>query len=629
MTVTSGFFNSVNHDRKYNAEEISSIFDGVILDGVYQGFGEALKVEGTSTANQVKIGTGRAWFNHTWTLNDEALYLTIPSGNSTYPRIDVIVLEVNNNASVRQNSIKCITGVAASSPIKPSLTNTTDIHQYPLAYINRPKGTSNIISASDIENKIGTSECPIVTGVLEVLNDDRFIAQTIANLTDDFNSWFEGIKGMLDEDAATSLANKISALEKSFNTKIASIYSMFSSFAIGDNLGSSITQDQLKDIKNGTFSGKLGDYWYINGNIYMIIGVDDFYSTNITCEVKGRHHLSILASLASKLSDTYNIEYTDTMYDSAVATASDRYAYIVNFAYTNNGSYSVSYMVKNVFLPYEKLIEPPKKYIDYIKNDIGSICLSHPIWANDGFINIKQVPVTYSYLDESLIPTKDSTYYMAVSTSSVMPTARLFNVGNSKLPFNNGDELIDIYKTFNSLTPFWMLLREKYASSILKQRVINIKNAKIPENDTAIVYTAPSYTNNFYNYAYSLDFYNSRASVSTSMTYSAIYDDNSSLYTPIQSEYSKYYGYKDGLIYDLNGWYGPSTILNGPSINAASVNLNAINYGKSGDELEEYKYNTPNNYTNKAPYATYKTTISDTKQLVASSQRLGSILICI
>ena len=34
MAVTSGFFNSVNHDRLYDAEQLSSIFDGIIIDGV-------------------------------------------------------------------------------------------------------------------------------------------------------------------------------------------------------------------------------------------------------------------------------------------------------------------------------------------------------------------------------------------------------------------------------------------------------------------------------------------------------------------------------------------------------------------------------------------------------------------
>ncbi len=36
MSVTFGFYNSVNGDRKYDAIQMSSIFDGIIRDGVFQ-----------------------------------------------------------------------------------------------------------------------------------------------------------------------------------------------------------------------------------------------------------------------------------------------------------------------------------------------------------------------------------------------------------------------------------------------------------------------------------------------------------------------------------------------------------------------------------------------------------------
>ena len=39
MSVTYGFYNSINGDRKYNALEMSSIFDGIIVDGVYMSIG--------------------------------------------------------------------------------------------------------------------------------------------------------------------------------------------------------------------------------------------------------------------------------------------------------------------------------------------------------------------------------------------------------------------------------------------------------------------------------------------------------------------------------------------------------------------------------------------------------------
>ena len=69
MSISYGFYNSINHDRKYNAEQISSIFDGIITDGVYHSIGNAFSVT-PGTDMSVNVASGRAWFNHTWTLND-------------------------------------------------------------------------------------------------------------------------------------------------------------------------------------------------------------------------------------------------------------------------------------------------------------------------------------------------------------------------------------------------------------------------------------------------------------------------------------------------------------------------------------------------------------------------------
>ena len=46
MAFTCGFFNSENGDRKYNAEQMSAIFDGIIADGVFTTIGDHMAVAG-------------------------------------------------------------------------------------------------------------------------------------------------------------------------------------------------------------------------------------------------------------------------------------------------------------------------------------------------------------------------------------------------------------------------------------------------------------------------------------------------------------------------------------------------------------------------------------------------------
>lgn len=207
MTITSGFFNSVNHDRTYDAEQISSIFDGIIKDGVYESIGDAFMVTPNSDLNDsVIVGTGRAWFDHTWTLNDAQFSLTLDEPNTLYGRIDYVVIDVNREQDVRKNTLKIVRGTMSDNPQEPVLINTDRHKQYPIAKIDVPAGASRKISASDITYLVGTEKCPLVTGVLEALNITNYFKQYDA----EFNEWFEGIKDIFGSaDPMTEFANLI------------------------------------------------------------------------------------------------------------------------------------------------------------------------------------------------------------------------------------------------------------------------------------------------------------------------------------------------------------------------------------------------------------------------------------
>ena len=203
MAVTYGFYDSLNGDRKYTSVQFSYLFNSLIKDGVFMHIGEHLNVK-ESTGMQVNVGSGFAWFNSTWTRNDTDLPLDITISDLLQTRIDVIVLEVEETVSSRTNSIKVITGTPASDPQKPSLTNTKDIHQYPLAYVTVGVGVTSITQAN-IENCIGTDPCPFVTGVLDTIDATTLIAQWEAQ----FNEWFENLEDTLSGDVAGNLLSMI------------------------------------------------------------------------------------------------------------------------------------------------------------------------------------------------------------------------------------------------------------------------------------------------------------------------------------------------------------------------------------------------------------------------------------
>lgn len=203
MSVTFGFYNSLDGDRKYNASQLSSLFEGLINDGVFASIGTSLMVV-ANAGMTVNVGIGRAWFNRTWTDNDAELPLTLDASEILLNRIDAIVLEVASASDVRTNSIKIIKGTPASEPVVPTLTLTDGLYQYPLAYIYVGKGVTSI-AQENITNKVGSSDCPLVTGILEVVNADELLVQWAA----EFETWFDNLQAQMAGDVATNLQNQI------------------------------------------------------------------------------------------------------------------------------------------------------------------------------------------------------------------------------------------------------------------------------------------------------------------------------------------------------------------------------------------------------------------------------------
>lgn len=216
MSVSSGFFNSLNGDRKYNAAQMSAIFDGLIIDGVFASIGTAFAVKAAGGLT-VNVGIGKAWFDHTWTVNDSILPMTAPEAEVLLDRIDAVVLEVNGMESVRENTIKFVKGNPSSAPSRPTLTNEGNVHQYPLGYIYRKYGTA-VINQADITPMVGTESTPFVTGILQTISLDELLGKWqdeldrftdarsqevddwIAQEESDFTAWFNKMKADLQQE---------------------------------------------------------------------------------------------------------------------------------------------------------------------------------------------------------------------------------------------------------------------------------------------------------------------------------------------------------------------------------------------------------------------------------------------
>lgn len=247
MAISCGFFNSLydpsgQPDRLYGAEEISRLFDGLIIDGVYEHIGNAFAVHAVEGHMAITVGSGRCWFNHTWLYNDAIIRFGLDAAYELLNRYDSVVVEIDSSVEVRNATIKIIRGEGSANPVPPTLVNNAYVHQYRLANIY-VAADSDIITDSNIEYLVGRGETPYITAPLTIINADEHFRKWDAELdefvsskteeadtaittkttelntfimtkTAEFDAWFDVIKDILDESTAGHLQSEIEALNK-------------------------------------------------------------------------------------------------------------------------------------------------------------------------------------------------------------------------------------------------------------------------------------------------------------------------------------------------------------------------------------------------------------------------------
>lgn len=223
MALTCGFFNSQNGDRRYNAKDFGSIFDGVIRDGVFQSEGNQFMVtpkgiDGDKSGGmKVYVASGRGWFLHTWTLNTSDASVSLSASDSLQDRIDAIVLDVNHNTSTRANSLKAKKGKTYSSITWPpatsikndfSFADTPDHKEIPLAYVRVRAKSTSISGDADIFNVVTKTSYggpPWVTGPLTIV-DTNSIYSHIEGMWANFMASAQGELDALLTDGQHTLA---------------------------------------------------------------------------------------------------------------------------------------------------------------------------------------------------------------------------------------------------------------------------------------------------------------------------------------------------------------------------------------------------------------------------------------
>ena len=249
----SSFFNSVSHDRTYRAEDWAEYFASFIGNGVFPVPSTGLQVVVDNGMNLL-LKAGKAWINGYFYNNTSDLTITIGTADGQLNRIDRIVVRWDLTNRIISAEVK--SSAYSASPTAPALQRDADIYELALADVYVGAGVTTITQSNITDQRLNTSLCGVVAAVVDQIDTEAFNAQLQAwfaeyqslsaaeyntlvsymnslklqgntqydafeqHMADfeaqaaaEFNSWFNGLQEVLDENAAANLMNITNALD--------------------------------------------------------------------------------------------------------------------------------------------------------------------------------------------------------------------------------------------------------------------------------------------------------------------------------------------------------------------------------------------------------------------------------
>ena len=163
-----GFFNAVNKDRTYNADDFNTFFDGILSEtGVYKKNGGRMKVV-PNEGMTVNVLTGKARILSHWVNISIAENVTIPLSDMLLARYDAIALRYD--IEKRDVKLIVIVGEPSENPEKPQIERDLKWYDICLAYVYVAAGATNITEKDIIDTRDDNYLCGYVKLQIDGIN---------------------------------------------------------------------------------------------------------------------------------------------------------------------------------------------------------------------------------------------------------------------------------------------------------------------------------------------------------------------------------------------------------------------------------------------------------------------------
>lgn len=158
-----GFFDAVDRDRLYTADQMNRPYRRFVSDGVFAARDGSPSDDFAVVPNygmQIKIKKGEGMFNNKWFSSDD-VFVTVPSNTGAGSRYDSVIIQVDNRVSGRVGNIVYRTGGVTV----PEINTIPEVKEYRLANIFVQVGARSMTDGN-ITDLRGTDGCPWVTSLV-------------------------------------------------------------------------------------------------------------------------------------------------------------------------------------------------------------------------------------------------------------------------------------------------------------------------------------------------------------------------------------------------------------------------------------------------------------------------------
>jgi hypothetical protein len=159
----SGFFNSSDGDRVYDATDFAAYFGNLVSNGVF--YASATNLQATpGNGLAVSVAAGSAWINGYRYENTDDLNLPLTTANGSNPRIDRIVVRLSQVS--RNIQLAVVDGTPAATPADPALKRTSDVYELGIADVLIPAAATSIATNNITDTRLNTSLCGLVNSLV-------------------------------------------------------------------------------------------------------------------------------------------------------------------------------------------------------------------------------------------------------------------------------------------------------------------------------------------------------------------------------------------------------------------------------------------------------------------------------